>query len=210
MRRLLGWTLALSLALLCSCQGFGLRTGAGCPVELADAGTIEPGLRAQGTMRVTGGEIATTLSFAVEQVDETLTLVGFTPFGTRAFAIRQVGTELRVDDFVGRRMGFEPVWLADALHRAYFIVPPADTGETAGGRRWQWGGEEIAERLGPDGAPRLRTFSHAGAGSTEVVAVEYSRSADAGTGVEVDNPWCGYHARLLLERDDGSRSRSEE
>ena len=194
--------LALVLVLACGCQGLGTGGRPGCPVTPVDTAAITAELRAQGTIGIGDDASRTTLGFAVERAGDALTLVGFTPFGTRAFAIRQVGSELHVDDFVGRRMGVEPIWLADALHRAYFVLPPADAEQTATGRRWRRAGEEITQHSGSDGAPRTRRFARAEAGSTDVVTVEYARPP--GAGVEIDNPWCGYHARLSLVRDDGN------
>jgi len=192
---------AFAIVVAFGCQGLGLGARDGCPVALVDTSEIAAGLRAQGTLRIAVDGTETTLGFALERANGTLTMVGFTPFGTRAFAIRQVGSELHVDDFVGRRMGVEPIWLADALHRALLVTPPRDALETAAGRRWSWGGEEITEHLDPEGAPDLRRFAHAAAGSTDVVTVEYPRSS--GAGIEIDNPWCGYRAHLTFVREDG-------
>ena len=46
-----------------------------------------------------------------------LTVIGLTPFGTRAFTATQRGTKLQLDAGIARRLGLEPHHLLDALHR---------------------------------------------------------------------------------------------
>ena len=49
-----------------------------------------------------------------------LTVLGLTPFGTRAFLIEQVGTDVKFEQYVQRDMPFEPVHVLYDLHRVFF------------------------------------------------------------------------------------------
>lgn len=49
-----------------------------------------------------------------------LTVLGLTPFGTRAFSIEQVGTEVKFEQYVERDIPFDPVNVLYDLHRVFF------------------------------------------------------------------------------------------
>ena len=49
-----------------------------------------------------------------------LTVVGLTPFSTRAFVIEQVGTEVKLQKFVDRDVPFDPAAVLYDLHRVFF------------------------------------------------------------------------------------------
>jgi hypothetical protein len=207
--RLLGLCLC---ALVLGCQSAGSGSPPGCPVVPAEPTSLSPDYRGQGALRVA----QTTLGFAVERDGDTLTIVGFTPFGTRAFAIRQKGTSLKVDDFVGERMGVEPLWLADALHRAFFIAEPngaqvvRDSVDPAGpqARRWSWRDATVTDYFKPNGRRVARQFNRGEIDSAEVAIIRYTDAE--GTGAEVYNPWCGYHGRIVLrEQRPQDEGRSE-
>ncbi len=202
------------------CQGTGPGVERGCPVALADVARLPSGLRASGTLRVD----STTIGFALERNDETLTLVGFTPFGTRAFSVQQNGTAMQIDDFVGQRMGIDPVWLVDALHRAVLIEAPTDIENPDA--EWRWHDERVTERFDAAGKRTTRHFAREGVGAHALTLVHYlqwegvgeerigarspSDMKSAGTIATVDNPWCGYHGSLVLHTRERGRSTAED
>jgi hypothetical protein len=49
-----------------------------------------------------------------------LTVLGLTPFGTRAFSIEQVGTDVHFEQYVERDIPFDPVHVLYDLHRVFF------------------------------------------------------------------------------------------
>ena len=61
-----------------------------------------------------------TLDCVVQLVEGTLTIVGLTPFGTRAFVIEQRGTAVRFEKFVDRDIPFDPANVLYDLHRVFF------------------------------------------------------------------------------------------
>ena len=173
-----------------ACQLSTLTRKADCLVEPVPVRALPTDLRTQGSVYVRTRDTSLSHQIALERQAEVLVLVGFTPFGTRAFTVRQTAGEFEVDDFVGSRMGVDPLWIADALHRMWFVVGSREpSGATTG--PWTWGGEVVRERLAEGQIPRIREFD-AGA---EIVRVVY----EGPTSAEIDHPGCGYYIRVVLE-----------
>jgi hypothetical protein len=183
-----------------------LRSAGGsdaCPVSLVPSGDLPPGMLLRQRVRIENVEPAIGMDVIVQSRDGVLTLVGFTPFGTRAFALTQRGIQFELNDVAGRHLGVNPVWILDALHRSRFILPPP--GEHDEIQRWERDGEAIVRRPGTVDEPELRTFRLASS-STEIdqtddrVLVEYSGPSRAR--VRVRNPWCGYDIRIVTSTEE--------
>lgn len=130
LRRATPWLLALCAI---GCQSSSLPWGSrgSCPVELVASERVPPGtLRLRIHLRPIAasdsheaGETGTGLEAVVESREGTVTIVGFTPFGTLAFSIVQTGTAFELDDGIARHLGMRPLWVLDALHRGLWIDP---------------------------------------------------------------------------------------
>jgi len=71
----------------------------------------------------------------VVQLDKgKLSIIGLTPFSTRAFVIEQEGTEVRLQKFVDRDVPFEPESVLYDLHRVFFrgLAQPQTNGTHEG------------------------------------------------------------------------------
>jgi len=86
----------------------------------------------------------------------TLTLVGLTPYGSRAFLLQQTKGDVQFTKYIPRELPFAPTFLLLDIHRvlATWIGPPLATGE----RTAQVGAETIHERW-QDGRLMERTFT---------------------------------------------------
>jgi hypothetical protein len=86
----------------------------------------------------------------------TLTLVGLTPYGSRAFLLQQTKGDVSFTKYIPRDLPFAPTFLLLDIHRvlATWIGPPLVTGERSG----QAGDETIHERW-QDGKLIERTFT---------------------------------------------------
>jgi len=86
----------------------------------------------------------------------TLTLVGLTPYGSRAFLLQQTKGDVQFTKYVPRELPFAPTFLLLDIHRALatWIGPPLVTGDRSG----QVGDETIHERW-QDGKLVQRTFT---------------------------------------------------
>jgi hypothetical protein len=90
----------------------------------------------------------------VVQLDKgKLSVIGLTPFSTRAFVIEQVGTEVKLQKFVDRDVPFEPESVLYDLHRVFFRgLPSPQTNGTHEGNdrgdmvRERWENGHIVER----------------------------------------------------------------
>jgi hypothetical protein len=85
----------------------------------------------------------------------TLTLVGLTPYGSRAFLLQQTKGDVQFTKYVPRDMPFPPTFMLLDIHRVLgqWLGPPPASGERSG----QVGDETIHERW-QDGKLLERTF----------------------------------------------------
>ena len=117
------------------------------------------------------GERSGSFEAVVQKRCDELVVIGFTPFGTRAFSIRQRGTEVQAEVHVPGSWPFPPEYILLDIHRAYLVplpeVPPASEH-----REIRYGGERVTERW-EVGRLVERMFSRAGARRAAAVAVRY-------------------------------------
>ena len=101
----------------------------------------------------------------------TLTLVGLTPYGSRAFLLQQTKGDVSFTKYVPRDLPFAPTFLLLDIHRvlATWIGPPLVTG----GRSGQVGDETIHERW-QDGKLVERTFTNAKAQPPGTITITYA------------------------------------
>jgi hypothetical protein len=57
----------------------------------------------------------------VQKVGDKLTLLGLTPFGSRAFLLEQTGTEVRFERYVDRDLPFPPKYILFDLQRTLYV-----------------------------------------------------------------------------------------
>ena len=81
----------------------------------------------------------------VQKHCDELTVIGFTPFGTRAFSIRQQGLQVSVESHLPGAWPFSPRFVLLDIHRSYF-VPISENPPHEGTREISRGGESILER----------------------------------------------------------------
>ena len=124
-----------------------------------------------------------------------LTLVGLTPFGSRAFVIRQVGTVLAFESFVPQTLPFPPSYIVVDVERVFFPwtdAPPPTDGE----RRFSRDAEAVAERW-EGGKLRRRTFAFAEGHPPGEIVIDYDGGMETGGAppphVSFDNGQYGYH-----------------
>ncbi|HEY6876444.1 MAG TPA: DUF3261 domain-containing protein [Polyangiales bacterium] len=70
-----------------------------------------------------GGEVS--IDCVVQFKDKKLTVLGLTPFGTRAFSIEQTGTNVKFEKYVERDMPVQPEMVLYDIHRVFFRGLPA-------------------------------------------------------------------------------------
>ena len=131
----------------------------------------------------------------VQKKGDELTLVGLTPFGSRAFAIRQVGGVASFESFVPQTLPFPARYILVDVERVFFPwtdAPPPPDGE----RRFSRDSEAVAERW-EGGKLRRRTFARADGRPPGAIVIDYDGGmAPGGTPpphVSFNNGQYGYH-----------------
>jgi hypothetical protein len=152
---------AIVLCIVVSC-GAGARKEADWPtpvVLLAPAAHPADFFDRQRIVATYKGHTAS-FDAVVQKRGNELTLVGLTPFGSRAFVLRQVGGEASFESFVPQTLPFPPNYILVDVERVFFpwtdAAPPTDAN-----RQFLHDGEIVTERW-QAGRLLRRTFSRDG------------------------------------------------
>jgi hypothetical protein len=186
------WVSLFMLA-LCACHSAPVavpRPGA-YPGYLASSESLGRPFVVQQGLRGRYGERDVSLDVVVQLAQGKLTLVGLTPFGSRAFVLEQTGTATRFEKFIDREIPFDPSYVLNDVHRVFFrgLVGPLPDGVHVGEdhgeklmERWQAGVlvERRFERL--DGQPKGAIVVRFRGAPAPVVAPE----------ITLENRWFGY------------------
>jgi hypothetical protein len=70
-----------------------------------------------------------TIDCVVQLQDGKLTVVGLTPFGSRAFVIQQTGVEVKFEKYIDRDLPVEPEAVLYDIHRVFFRQLPPRTSD---------------------------------------------------------------------------------
>ncbi|MFT3921055.1 MAG: DUF3261 domain-containing protein [Myxococcales bacterium] len=171
------------------------------PGYLAPSGTLGRPFVVQQSLRGTYGEHDLSLDVVVQLANGKLTLVGLTPFGSRAFVLEQVGEQTHFEKFVDREIPFDPKYVLNDVHRVFFrgLPSPQPDGvhsEEQHGEKvtetWRGGllVERRFERL--DGEPKGAVIARFSGAAAPVIAPE----------VKLENQWFGYS--IDIESSDQS------
>jgi hypothetical protein len=129
----------------------------------------------------------------VQKRCDELVVVGLTPFGSRAFTLRQRGVDVQVETHVDLEWPFPPRRILLDVHRV-FLLPIANPPPADGVTESRWGSEIVTERWA-SGVLRERRFTRADGRPQEEVVVVYldgASSEHAPIRVRVENRRFGY------------------
>lgn len=131
----------------------------------------------------------------------TLTVLGLTPFGTKAFVLAQTGTEVRFEALIDREMPFPPEYMLQDIHRAWFWharLPWADTPPSEAEPSVEIAGERVTETWTENGLVR-RSFERLDGDRVGVIRIDYLGGHQSGRPakqVVLDNGWFGYRLEI--------------
>jgi hypothetical protein len=153
-------------------------------------------LRSQKLVARYGGRTSS-FSAVLQKQGDTLTVIGLTPFGSKAFVIRQVSVAVEFTSYVPGALPFPPRYVLFDIHRVYFgglgVGPLSD-------------GEHIAERDGESirevwkgGRLFERAFTRLAADPPGAMVISYEGGMAPGVSparIEIDNEWVGYQLSI--------------
>lgn len=134
--------------------------------------------------------------------DGTLTVLGLTPFGTKAFVIEQTGTEVSFTSLIDREIPFPAEYMLQDIHRAWLWhkrLPWADQPPNEATPSAEIAGERVTETWTENGLVR-RTFERLDGEPEGQIRIDYMgghRTGRPAKHVILDNGWFGY--RLEIE-----------
>ena len=129
----------------------------------------------------------------------TLTLVGLTPYGSRAFLLQQTKGDVQFTKYVPRELPFAPTFMLLDIHRVLgvWLGPPPAGGSAE--RSGQVGDETIRERW-QDGKLIERTFTSAKSHPPGVITISYTGgqgAANIATHITLQNARLAY--QIVIE-----------
>ena len=107
----------------------------------------------------------------LQKTPGTLTLVGLTPYGSRAFLLQQTKGDVQFTKYIPREMPFAPTFMLLDIHRVldHWLGPPLASGDRSG----QVGDETIHERW-QGGHLVERTFTSATSKPPGTITISYT------------------------------------
>lgn len=136
-----------------------------------------------------------------KRADE-IVLLGTTPFGSRAFVLKQEGLDVSFESYVPVRLPFPPLYILTDVHRVYLDGIDDPSRVLADGlHRVTRGGEVITERW-LDGRLLERRFLSVGGPDGEIVVAYDGGMAPGGpppSHIAFVNGWYGYRLDITTQ-----------
>jgi hypothetical protein len=125
-----------------------------------------------------------------------LTLLGLTPFGSRAFVVTQKGTEVSFQNYVGTALPFPPKYMLIDVHRVFFAHGASDQAQAPEADSARSSEDEVITERWREGRLAERTFSRSDGRPPGKISVDYEwgsgDDADHPRRVTLTNGWYGY------------------
>jgi len=150
---------------------------------------------------VSYGERHESFQAVLEKHGNRLVLLALTPFGTRAFALEQVGTTVTYTPFVDFELPFPPGYILADVHRTFFrgLPPPSRDGAHEGAGD----GERIIEHWALRRLVR-REYAPLDAAASTSIVIDYVGGMQGRTPpreIRFDNRRYGYALTITTLRD---------
>jgi hypothetical protein len=173
-------------------------------VTLASTGEIAGNFSMRQHIAFEAGDERGGFDALVQKHCDELVVVGLTPFGSRAFSLRQRGVEVEVETRVEIAWPFPPERILLDIHRA-FLLPLPDPPPPDGVRELRWKDEVVTERWAA-GLLRERRFRRADGMPPEEVVIRYADGISAthpARQLRIDNRRFGYQLEVTtVERHE--------
>ncbi|PRQ03687.1 hypothetical protein ENSA5_13090 [Enhygromyxa salina] len=179
--------------------------GAGYPGELIPTEEFHGEFLARQKLTGTYGEHEFAFEAMLQLRGGTLTVLGLTPFGTKAFVLTQTGSEVEFEALIDRELPFPPEYMLQDIQRAWLWhvrLPWADGPPGEDPATTEVAGERVTEQWTANGLVR-RSFARLDGEPAGEIRVDYiggHRSGRPARRVVLENGWFGY--RLEIETLD--------
>ncbi|MCA9660809.1 MAG: DUF3261 domain-containing protein [Myxococcales bacterium] len=177
------------------------RASAGDPTAeakrvLVDVASIPVDFVARQRLAGSMGEHSLSSDVVLQKQGATLTLIGLTPFGTKAFALIQEGLEISFEAFVDAALPFPPELMLADIHRTLFLgVDDGGAAPADGRRRLRLAGERIDETWSGGRLVRRSYKRRGGGGPKGPILIDYGDGMEGRTPppkIVIDNQRFGY------------------
>jgi hypothetical protein len=179
--------------------------GPGYPGELISTDDMGRNFLARQKLRGTFGEQEFAFEAVLQLHGGKLTVLGLTPFGTKAFVLTQTGTDVEFQPLIDREIPFPPEYMLQDIHRAWLWHarlpwgdgPPNETAPST-----EIAGERVTEQWSENGLVR-RTFVRIDGQPPGEIRIDYiggHRTGRPAKQVVLENGWFGY--RLEIQTTD--------
>lgn len=188
-----GWLLACLAACAHSEPRAQVAAAAQTPV-LVSSDALGPAMLLQQRLRGMYGGKRVELECVLQVSQNELTVIGMTPFGTKAFLLSQKGLTYHFEKYVDRELPFDPAHILDDVHRVFFRALPPGAGDVRTGILQ---GEQVTERWAK-GVLVERRFERLDQNPPGSVRVTFSgaRAPLVPGHVVIDNGWYGYRIEI--------------
>lgn len=169
---------------------------------LVDSAALQDGFLWQQEIRASRGPFSHSFPAVLQSSRGVLTVLGLTPFRTRAFVIRQRGQTFEYESFVERSLPLEPSWVLIDIHRTFFDGVPRRAPQD-GTFTHVAGGERRVDEW-RDGLLRSRTYERLDAPG-DLIRIDYGAGYRWGTPpprLELHNGWYGYRLEVVTTSAD--------
>lgn len=183
----------------------------GYPGELISTADMGRNFLARQKLRGTFGEQEFAFEAVIQLHGGKLTVLGLTPFGTKAFVLTQTGTDVEFQSLIDREIPFPPEYMLQDIHRAWLWharLPWGDAPPTLASATdltapsIEIAGERVTEQWSENGLVR-RTFVRLDGQPPGEIRIDYiggHRTGRPAKQVVLENGWFGY--RLEIQTTD--------
>ncbi len=200
---------ALALALLAAGCGAPAPPPARPPAaERVYPGVLRPPASFPGDFLLRQHVVATygarSIAFdaVVQKHGDALTYLALTPFGSRAFMVRQTGTEVAFERWVDRDLPFPPRYILIDLHRVLLAGVAEDGGALPDGAHAVTRGEESIRERWEGGRLVERAFRRTSGDPAGEIVIAYDGGMIPGRSpprrMVLENGWFGYRIELTV------------
>jgi hypothetical protein len=178
-----------------------VEPGPGYPGELISTADMGRDFLARQKLKGTFGEQEFAFEAVMQLHKGTLTVLGLTPFGTKAFVLTQTGTEVEFTPLIDREIPFPPEYMLQDIHRAWLWharLPWGDAPPSESAPSVEVAGERVTEQWSENGLVR-RSFVRLDGQPPGEIRIDYvggHRSGRPAKQVVLENGWFGYRLEI--------------